>query len=363
LKSAWSHFAANVFPEHQAHDPCLLRVFASSREPSLLWNETSREAAKNAKKGDRNTNATSLLRPISIATVPSGLRNLPTRHVPRVRKPARQPLAARVGIGIGIGIGIENSKGRTGSDPNTPRHPRALPSRGPRPGGPKDSSPRRQPWVVFVYGTPAPAGRQNPFHHTSTSIRSRHQSTTTPRNTNRISREASKPQSPQMDEQPARQTLGARVGIGIGIGIGIENSLMSPRAASSGPKLIFTPRRRARRGWNTAGAATTTHKSPTPGKGRSKTVNLPPRGEISPLSGASDRLLRQCPLERFLLGDRLYLPLTPNGHRCPRKSGRFSESSQDILEYLLRSNCHTGQFHANRGGLDGFLIVAHVLME
>ena len=52
-----------------------------------------------------------------------------------------------------------------------------------------------------------------------------------------------------MDEQPARQTLAARVGIGIGIGIGIENSLMSSRAPLL-PETHFhaeTPRR----GWNT----------------------------------------------------------------------------------------------------------------
>jgi hypothetical protein len=31
-----------------------------------------------------------------------------------------------------------------------------------RPGGPKESSPRREPWVDVGYGIPAPAGRQNP---------------------------------------------------------------------------------------------------------------------------------------------------------------------------------------------------------
>jgi hypothetical protein len=45
---------------------------------------------------------------------------------------------------------------------------------------------------------------------------------------------------------PARQPLAARVGIGIGI----ENSPINSRAPSC-LKLTFTPRRRARRGWNT----------------------------------------------------------------------------------------------------------------
>jgi hypothetical protein len=36
-------------------------------------------------------------------------------------------------------------------------------------------------------------GRQNPFPHTNTSNRSRHRNSTTPRNTKRISRKASKP--------------------------------------------------------------------------------------------------------------------------------------------------------------------------
>ncbi len=43
------------------------------------------------------------------------------------------------------------------------RHPHCLPcpTLCPRPGGPKDSSPRREPWVHFGYRNPAPAGRQN----------------------------------------------------------------------------------------------------------------------------------------------------------------------------------------------------------
>jgi hypothetical protein len=53
--------------------------------------------------------------------------------------PARQTLAARVGVGIGIGIGIENSRGRTGFDPDTPWQLRVFPSRAPRPGGATDS--------------------------------------------------------------------------------------------------------------------------------------------------------------------------------------------------------------------------------
>jgi hypothetical protein len=113
------------------------------------------------------------------------------------------------------------------SDPRNPG-----PTLGPRPGGPTDDSPALERWVPSHHQHPASAGRQNPFPHTNTSIRSRHQSTTTPRNTNRISRKASKPQSPQVDEQPARQTLAARVGIGIGIGIGIENSNRGNRLRS-----------------------------------------------------------------------------------------------------------------------------------
>jgi hypothetical protein len=38
LKSARSPFTSEVFAERQAHGPGLLCVFASSREPSLLWN-------------------------------------------------------------------------------------------------------------------------------------------------------------------------------------------------------------------------------------------------------------------------------------------------------------------------------------
>jgi hypothetical protein len=81
---------------------------------------------------------------------------------PTDEEPARQALAARVGIGIGIGIGIENSQGRTGFDPNTPRQPRAFQSRGPRPGGPSDDSPARERWVPSHHQHPAPAGRQIP---------------------------------------------------------------------------------------------------------------------------------------------------------------------------------------------------------
>jgi hypothetical protein len=47
LKSARIHFTSDVSAERQTHGPGLLRVFASSREPSLWWNEISREAAKN----------------------------------------------------------------------------------------------------------------------------------------------------------------------------------------------------------------------------------------------------------------------------------------------------------------------------
>jgi hypothetical protein len=78
-------------------------------------------------------------------------------------KPTRQRLAARVGIGIGIGIGIENSQGRTGPDPDAPRQPRALPIRGPRPGGPPEDSPARESWVPSSNGIPALAGRQKPL--------------------------------------------------------------------------------------------------------------------------------------------------------------------------------------------------------
>jgi hypothetical protein len=90
---------------------------------------------------------------------------------PTDEEPARQALAARVGIGIGIGIGIENSQGRTGFDPNTPRQPRAFQSRGPRPGGPSDDSPARERWVPSHHQHPAPAGRQIPrffTHRTAT---------------------------------------------------------------------------------------------------------------------------------------------------------------------------------------------------
>jgi hypothetical protein len=41
--------------------------------------------------------------------------------------------------------------------------PTLRPTLCPRPGGPKDSSPRREPWVHLGYGSPAPAGRQNPL--------------------------------------------------------------------------------------------------------------------------------------------------------------------------------------------------------
>jgi hypothetical protein len=53
--------------------------------------------------------------------------------------------ASRVGIGIGIGIGIENSRRRTGLDPDTPRQRRAFPIHGPRPGGATDLLPVRPP--------------------------------------------------------------------------------------------------------------------------------------------------------------------------------------------------------------------------
>ena len=74
-------------------------------------------------------------------------------------------------LGIGIGIGIENSQGRIGFDPDTPRQPRALQSRGPRPGGPSDDSPARERWVPSLHQHPAPAGRQIPrffTHRTAT---------------------------------------------------------------------------------------------------------------------------------------------------------------------------------------------------
>jgi hypothetical protein len=48
-KSTRSHFTTDVFAERQTHRPGLLRVFASSREPSLLWNENPRKAAMSAK--------------------------------------------------------------------------------------------------------------------------------------------------------------------------------------------------------------------------------------------------------------------------------------------------------------------------
>ncbi len=64
------------------------------------------------------------------------------------------------------------------------------PRRGTRPGGPSDDSPARERWVPSPMNIQSRQGRQNPFPHTNTSIRSRHQSTTTPRNTKRICREA-----------------------------------------------------------------------------------------------------------------------------------------------------------------------------
>ncbi len=71
----------------------------------------------------------------------------------------------------------------------------------PRPGGPKDDSPRRQPWDPARIEHPAPAGRKK---------------LTSP--------------TPPTDEKPARQPLAQRVGIGIGIGI--ENSKQKNRIRS-----------------------------------------------------------------------------------------------------------------------------------
>jgi hypothetical protein len=90
-----------------------------------------------------------------------------TDKPPTNEQPARQRLAARVGIGIGIGIGIENSKRK-----NQVRSRSRLRSR-------------------YRGGNPSATSR---------------------------------PDTPPTDEEPARQPLAARVGIGIGIGIGIENS-------------------------------------------------------------------------------------------------------------------------------------------
>jgi hypothetical protein len=73
--------------------PFPLRVFAPSREPSQLWNEISREAAKTAKKGNPNTNATSSVRSTSMAADSLALRNIPTRHAPCVR--ATRPATPR----------------------------------------------------------------------------------------------------------------------------------------------------------------------------------------------------------------------------------------------------------------------------
>ncbi len=85
-------------------------------------------------------------------------------------EPARQTLASRVGIGIGIGIGIENSRRRTGSDPDTPRQLRVFPSRGPRPGGPSDDSPARERWVPSPHDHAAPArATDSPLLHTPNS--------------------------------------------------------------------------------------------------------------------------------------------------------------------------------------------------
>jgi hypothetical protein len=76
---------------------------------------------------------------IATRTQPPSSVPLPSPRFPRAsetsrpdtptadEEPARQRLATRVGIGIGIGIGIENSKRRTGSDPDAPWQLRAFP--------------------------------------------------------------------------------------------------------------------------------------------------------------------------------------------------------------------------------------------
>jgi hypothetical protein len=242
--------------------------------------------------------------------------------------PARQTLAARVGIGIGIGI--ETQKEEPGP---IPIHLGSLaPSKAlaPGPEGRQTIAQRVSAGFRPHMNTQPREGRQNPFPHTNTSIRSRHQGTTTPRNTNRISRKASKPQSAQVDEQPARQTLAARVGIGIGIGI--ENSLMSSRAPLL-PETHFTPRRRARRGWNTLfimelldarrGTAQTRDQSSGVGKQGGSHPSTPAGSGPADIPIHPDPSKWNCssnaragcsgPFKDFYGS----LPLTGHGHRCP----------------------------------------------
>jgi hypothetical protein len=174
-------------------------------------------------------NATSFMRPTSIATGPS-TKSRPAPP-PAYEPPARQLLAARVGIGIGIGIGIESSQGKPRFNPNTPRQPRALQSRGPRPGGPTDDSPARERWVPSPHEHPTPAGRQIPFPHTNTSIRSRLQSSTTPRNTKRISREEECSPDVFACPPPARNSFSRRDAEPAEVGIPLHHRF--PRCARS----------------------------------------------------------------------------------------------------------------------------------
>jgi hypothetical protein len=69
-----------------------------------------------------------------------------------------------LGIGIEIGIGIEHSRGKIRFDPDTPRQPRTLQSRGPRPGGPTDDSPARKRWVPSVLRTCGAGRSQTDLH-------------------------------------------------------------------------------------------------------------------------------------------------------------------------------------------------------
>jgi hypothetical protein len=153
-----------------------LAPFASSREPP--WPQSQEVGRKNHRKSQKDT-------------VPIR-RSRRTDTPPADDEPDRQTLAERVGIGIGIGIGIESSRGRTGFDPDAPAQLR-VPIRGSRPGGPADDSPARERWVPSPMNTQPRQGRQNPFPHTNTNIRSLLQRPKMPRSTNQISRKASKP--------------------------------------------------------------------------------------------------------------------------------------------------------------------------
>jgi hypothetical protein len=103
-----------------------------------------------------------------------------TPTLPAAPSPSASPARPRSNAGSSAGANtppssrLPNSR-RNSVTPPTPSSPTPPPAPPPdflsrissrpcsRPGGPKDDSPRRESWVDVGYGTPAPAGRQNPL--------------------------------------------------------------------------------------------------------------------------------------------------------------------------------------------------------